>query len=138
LLGRLDRRAGGPQPILGLTPAATNVIGELQVTGRGRVGELDPDRQLVTRGVVQRVAGRVRTPMLHRLQHARQIAADPMRPVSVLINNSRDSTHTQFSLTGPWLRQYLEVLVALPVGDRGEVALPLIALVVREHLVQTA
>src|SRR5919205_3230883 len=36
---------------------------------------------------------------------------------------------------GP-LRQHLEVLLALPVGDRGEVALPLVALVVVEDLVQ--
>src|SRR2546429_199301 len=35
-------------------------------------------------------------------------------------------------------RKHLEVLVALPVGDRGEVALPLVALVPVEHLVQAA
>src|SRR4051812_22295980 len=36
------------------------------------------------------------------------------------------------------LRQDLEVLVALPVRHRGEVALPLVALVVLEHLVEAA
>ena len=70
------------------------------------------------------------------------IAADPVRPVAVLVDDSRDSTHTRFSLQLPGgrleLGQDLQVLVALPVGDRGEVALPLVALVVVEHLVQTA
>src|SRR4051794_35439014 len=37
-----------------------------------------------------------------------------------------------------WLRQHLQVLLALPVGDRGEVALPLVALVVLEDLVEAA
>src|SRR5256884_8227245 len=35
-------------------------------------------------------------------------------------------------------RKHLEVLVALPVGDRGEVPLPLVALVPVEHLVEPA
>src|SRR4051812_9250088 len=35
-------------------------------------------------------------------------------------------------------REHLEVLVALPVGHGGEVALPLVALVVLEHVVEAA
>src|ERR671922_1070925 len=34
--------------------------------------------------------------------------------------------------------QHLQVLVALPVRDRGQIALPLVALVVVEHLPQAA
>src|SRR5271155_2463200 len=41
----------------------------------------------------------------------------------------------------PWRgrsRQHLQVLLALPIGDRSQVALPLVALVPVEHLVQPA
>src|SRR3954453_15737478 len=40
--------------------------------------------------------------------------------------------------SGGSLRQDLEILFALPVRPRGEVALPLVALVVLEHLVEPA
>src|SRR6202012_3415418 len=93
VLGALDRRSGRLQARLDVTPATPHVVGEDEVAGRRRLREVDAPHQLVPGGGIQRIAGRVRAAVLHRLQHAGHVAADAMGAVAVLVDDSCDSAH---------------------------------------------
>jgi hypothetical protein len=93
VVGVLHDRAGVPDPRQHLTSAPADVVDELQITRRRRLGQVDADDVLAGWLAIQRVAGRVRTPVLHRLQHRGHVAPDTVRAVAVLVDDPRDPAH---------------------------------------------
>ena len=80
----MDLRAEVLQPGLDAAAMAAQPVAELEVAGRVRVGELVAHDDLAVRGLsVERVAGRVRPAVLHRLEHPRHVEPDRVRPVPV-------------------------------------------------------
>ena len=77
LLDLVDPRAERGEPRLDLDAVPAQAILEVEVTRRVRVRELVAhDEVAVLRAPVQRVAGRVRAAVLHRLEHPRHLVAD--------------------------------------------------------------
>ena len=120
---------------LDLGPVPAQPVLVLEVAGRVGVGELVPHDHEIRRLAVERVARRVRAAVLHRLEHPGHLGPDRM--LTVLVDDSCDSTHERFS-SPCRSRKDVEVLVDVPVGNGGAEALPLVALVVHEHGVHLA
>src|SRR5699024_5030530 len=80
---------------LDLSPTASQTLGVVEVTRVIRVGELEPHHQHVGGLAVQRVPGRVRATVLHRLKHAGHLAADGRAGAAgaALVNDPRDTAH---------------------------------------------
>ena len=77
LLDLLDPRAERGEPRLDLDAVPAEPVLEVEVTRRVRVRELVAHDEVAVLGrPVQRVAGRVRAAVLHRLEHPRHLVAD--------------------------------------------------------------
>ena len=100
----------------------------------GRLAQLHVHDEAVGVAAVERVAGRVRAPVLHRLEHRGHVAPHLALATAVAVDDPGDPAHAGRLPQGRTSRYSL----ALPVGDRRQVALPLVALVVAEHLVEAA
>src|SRR5208283_5138860 len=91
------------------------------------------DELLAVRLAVERVAGRVRSAVLQRLQHRGHLTAHV--PGSATMNQSGNSTHDPFSSEPPAglppSGQIVPILLKIPVCLSGHELFPLVALVVR-------
>src|SRR5581483_4193922 len=88
-----DLRAEVPEARLDLAPLAGEPLVELEVALVVRVGELVAEKEVaVLARVVERVPGRVRPPVLHRLQHPRDLVADGVLR-AVAVDDSGDPAH---------------------------------------------
>ncbi len=76
---------------LDLGPMSAQPVVVLEVTRRVRVRELVAHDHQVRGLAVEGIAGRVGSPVLHRLQHPRHLRADRM--LTVLVDDSGYSTH---------------------------------------------
>ena len=97
LLELVDPRAERVQAALDLGAMAAQPVLVLEVARRVRVGELVPHDHEVRRLAVERVARRVGAAVLHRLEHPGHL--DPDRMLTVLVDDSCDSTRIQLSLS---------------------------------------
>ena len=73
-------------------------VGELEVTRRVRVGELVAHDHLVVERAVERIAGRIRPAVLHRLEHPRHVAPDFVGAVAV--DDACNSAHFALAFYG--------------------------------------
>ena len=80
------------QPRLDLEPVALEPVGELVVARVAGIGQRVAHDDVGRRRRKQRVAGRIRAAVLHRLKHLGHVLPDSSGTVS--IDDSCDSTHT--------------------------------------------
>ena len=139
LLDVVHLRPEPGEPGLDLAPVQAQPLREAEVARRVRVGELVPHHEgAVLRRAVERVPRRVGPAVLHRLQHPRHLGPDRMLPVA--IDDPRDPAHyvlrsDRHPPSRRRSRKHIEVLLDVPVRHGRAVALPLVPLVVHEHLV---
>ncbi len=95
-LDLLDLGAGRAHPRLDLVALALHALRELGVVV-GRLAQLHVHDVAVGVAAVEREPGRVRPPVLHRLQHPGHVAADLAVAAAVAVDDPGDPAHGSFA-----------------------------------------